>query len=291
MGDITTGFVKQYGSNIMLRTQQKGSRLRMAVSDVAELNGEPVVGEEVFVDQLAPDTATKRTTRNADTPITAADHRRRKVILYDYEVAKLLDKQDKLKMLADPNSKYVINGGNALGRAMDDEIITALGGTAYTGKTGSSSQALPSAQKIAVASAGLTFAKVLEAAEILNDNDVDEDDRFFVYTSKQLTNLLNTTQATSSDYVAIKALMKGEIDVWMGFKWIRSQRLGVDGSGNRLCYAFHKTGVALAVAQDIMTRVGERADKSYAMQTYLSLGVGATRLEEEKVVEIACQES
>lgn len=285
MGDITTGFVKQYGANIMLRTQQKGSRLRNAVT--VETG---IVGEEHFMDQLAPDVATKRTTRNADTPITPADHRRRKVILYDYEVAKLLDKQDKLKLLADPNSKYVINGANALGRAIDDEIITALGGTAYTGKTGSTSQALPSSQKIAVASSGLTFAKVLNAAEILNDNDVDEDDRFFVYTSKQLTNLLNTTQATSSDYVAIKALMKGEIDVWMGFKWIRSQRLGTDGT-NRLCYAFHKSGVGLAIAQDIMTRVGERADKSYAMQTYLSLGVGATRLEEEKVVEIACSES
>lgn len=286
MGDITTGFVKQYGANIMLRTQQKGSRLRPAVT--VETG---VVGEENFVDQLAPDVATKRTTRHADTPITPADHRRRKVILYDYEVAKLLDKQDKLKLLADPNSKYVINGANALGRAMDDEIITALGGTAYTGKTGSTSVVLPSAQKIAVASSGLTFAKVLNAAEILNDNDVDEDDRFFVYTSKQLTNLLNTTQATSSDYVAIKALMKGEIDVWMGFKWIRSQRLTVDSSSNRLCYAFHRSAVNLSIAQDIMTRVGERADKSYAMQTYLSLGVGATRLEEEKVVEVACQES
>jgi hypothetical protein len=47
----------------------------------------------------------------------------------------------------------------------------------------------------------------------------------------------------------------------------------------------------LAVAQDMQTRVEERADKSFANQVYLSMGIGVTRMQEEKIVEIDCIES
>ena len=50
---------------------------------------------------------------------------------------------------------------------MDDSIIAALGGTASTGKDGSTSTALPSAQKIVHGSAGLTIAKLVSAKRYL----------------------------------------------------------------------------------------------------------------------------
>ena len=50
-------------------------------------------------------------------------------------------------------------------------------------------------------------------------------------------------------------------------------------------------GMLLAVAQDMQTRIEQRADKSFANQVYLSLGIGTTRMQEEKVVEIDCIES
>lgn len=287
MADITTAFVKQYQANVMMLVQQKGSRLRNTV-----FLKSGVVGEETYQDQLAPDTATKRTTRHADTPITDADHRRRKITLYDWEVAKLLDKQDELKMLIDPTSDYVINGANALGRSMDDEIIAAASGTAYSGKEGGTSVTLPAASKIAVGGAGLTLAKLLEAREKINGSDVDEEEeQFCIVAAKQLTNLLNTTEVKSSEYNTVKALVKGEIDSFLGFKFIRSERLETDDSDSRLVLCYAKTGLALAIAQDLKTRVSERADKSYATQTYLSLGLGATRLEEVKVIQVACSEA
>ena len=52
---------------------------------------------------------------------------------------------------------------------MDDEIISALIGSANTGKTGSTSVALPAAQKIAHGSAGLTIAKLVEAKQKLDE--------------------------------------------------------------------------------------------------------------------------
>jgi hypothetical protein len=40
-----------------------------------------------------------------------------------------------------------------------------------------------------------------------------------------------------------------------------------------------------------MSRIEERADKSYSTQVYYCQTVGSTRMEEEKVVQILCDES
>jgi len=286
MGNITTAFVKQFKDNVMMLVQQQGSRLRPTVTLKPG-----IVGEEAYQDQLGADEAARRTTRNADTPITNPDHKRRRISMYDYEVAKLLDKADKLKMLIDPTSDYVRNGAWALGRAMDDEIIDAVSGTAYAGKAGGTSTVLPSAQKVAVGGAGLTLAKLLSAREILNASDVDPDeDQFCIVTAGQLTDLLNTTEVKSTDYNSVHALVSGKIDTFLGFKFFRTQRLDTDASDSRLVLCYARSGIVLGIAQDIQARVSERADKSYSTQTYLSLGIGATRLEEEKVCEIACSE-
>ena len=69
-----------------------------------------------------------------------------------------------------------------------------------------------------------------------------------------------------------------------------TNRLPIDGSSDRLCFAWAKTGILLAVASEMQTRIDERKDKSYATQVYLSLGIGATRMQEEKIIEIACVE-
>lgn len=288
MGAVSVGFVKQFGTNIMHLVQQKGSRLRPSV-----MIESGIVGEEAFFDQLGTKTATKKTTRNSDTPITAPDHARRMVTLFDYEVATLHDKQDQLKMLADPTSRYVQAGAYALGRSMDDEIIVAASGTAKTGKTGATSTTLPSAQKVAHSSVNLTIAKLLAAKEILDAAETDPDEqRFCVLEASQVTDLLNTTEIKSADYNTVKALAAGQLDTFLGFKFIRTQRLeGAGTAGDpRMVLCYLRTGILLAIAQDIVSRIDDRADKSYAKQVYLSLGVGATRMEEEQIVQVACVE-
>jgi len=126
---ITTAFVQQYSNNVAMLSQQKGSLLRSTV-DV-----ENVVGKNAFFDQVGVATAQKRTTRHADTPQMDTPHSRRRVSLVDYEYADLIDKQDKVRMLIDPTSSYATAAAFALGRSMDDEIIAAATGTAYTGET------------------------------------------------------------------------------------------------------------------------------------------------------------
>ena len=102
--------------------------------------------------------------------------------------------------------------------------------------------------------------------------------------------MLGTTQITSSDFNSVKALVQGDIDTFMGFRFIRSERLGTDANGNRQVLAFTNTSMGLALGKDIQTKISERADKNYSTQVYLCMTIGATRVEDEKVLEIACTE-
>jgi hypothetical protein len=171
---------------------------------------------------------------------------------------------------------------------MDDVIIAAALGTAKTGKTGATSVTLPAGQKIAVAASGLTLAKLLSAKEILDaaENDPDEP-RFLACPAKDITVLLNTTEIKSADFNTVKALASGQIDTFLGFKFIRTQRLTLDGGSARQCIAWRKSGVLLGIGQEVVTDIGPRRDKSMSIQVFVSMSLGGTRMEEEAVVEIA----
>lgn len=284
--EITTAFVKQYSGNVQLLSQQKGSRLR------AHVRYEDQVGDHAFHDQIGSTEAQKRVSRHGDTPLVSTPHSRRRVTLSDYDWADLIDKFDKVKTLIDPTSSYAINAAYAMGRAMDTELIEAAVGTAYTGVEGSTAVALPSGQKVVHGSAGLTVAKLLSAKEILDASEVDEEEeRIIAVSSKQVSNLLNTTEVKSSDYNTVKALAKGEIDSFLGFNFKRTERLGTDADGNRQVTAWAKNGLLLAVGVIIIIDIGPRRDKNNAIQVYVGMSIGATRMEEDKVVEIACVEA
>ena len=212
--------------------------------------------------------------------------------MVDYEYADLIDNQDKIRTLIDPTSSYALAAAYALGRAQDDEIIASISGTAYTGETGSTSVPLPVAQKITEASTGgMSIAKLRQAKEILDLGNVDPSiPRFIALSPKQVTDLLGTTEVTSSDYNTVKALANGEINSFLGFNFIVSNRLSISAS-KRLCLAWAMDGVKMALGQDIMTRIDERSDKGYATQVYVCQSIGATRMEESKVVSIESHEA
>lgn len=282
---ITTAFVNQFSSNVSMLSQQMGSLLRPAV-DV-----ESVVGEKAFFDQVGEAAAVARTSRHQDTPLVTTPHSRRQVSLTTFEWADLVDDADKVRMLIDPTSSYARAAAAGIGRAMDDTIIDALGGDAKTGKDGSTTTSFPSSQKIAVGGAGLTIAKLVSAKKLLDANSVDPSiKRFIVVSPEQIEDLLNSTTVTSSDFNTVKALVQGDINTFVGFEFIVSNRLKVDGSSDRLCYAFAQDGMKLAIGKDVMARIEERADKSFSTQVYYCATFGATRMEEDKVVEIACSE-
>ena len=287
---ITTSFVEQYSSNIAMLSQQMGSKLRSSV-DV-----ETVTGKNAFFDQVGVTAAQLRTSRHGDTPQIDTPHSRRRLSLADYEWADLVDDVDKVRMLVDPTSSYARAAAAAMNRAMDDVIITAFNASANTGVAGGTSTALPSSQKTATSdqSDGLTIAKLLSAKKILDNNDVDPSlKRYVVCGPQQISDLLGTTQVTSSDYNTVKALAEGSINSYLGFEFIMSTRLNKDATNttDRLVFAYTEDAIKLGIGKDISAKISERADKSYSTQVYYAMSLGATRMEEEKVVQIPCHEA
>jgi hypothetical protein len=191
-------------------------------------------------------------------------------------------------MITDPTSSYAQAQAFALGRAMDDVIISAATGVAYTGASGTTQTSL--SNTIAAGGTGMTLAKLREAKYILDNADVDPSlPRIIVISPKQLQDMLAITEVQSADYNTIRALVSGDVNTYMGFQFVTSTRLAKSGS-DRTCFVYAIDGILLAMAKDLTVRVDERPDKSYAHQVYACMSLGATRMEEEKVVSIICQE-
>jgi hypothetical protein len=258
---------------------------------------ETVKGEEAYFDQLGSTAAIKRTTRNSDTPLVKSEHKRRRVTMYDYEWADLIDDADKLKMLIDPQSDYATNAAWALGRSIDDAIIECFSNTAYAGKAGGTATNFLAANIVSGGATRLTLQKLLDAKGILDNADNDpSEERYIAVTGTQLTDLLNISEIKDADFNTVRALVRGEVDTFLGFKFIVCNRISYPYGLTSVAANFRsipvwcKSGVTLALSKDISTRISERADKSYSTQVYASMGIGATRMEEAKVVQILCTE-
>ena len=284
---ITTAFVQQYRNNVIHLSQQQGSKLRSAVRVEPD-----ITGKSYFFERIGAVAATQRTSRHGDTPLVSTAHTRRMVTLADYEWADLVDQQDKIRMLIDPQSEYVQAGVNAMGRAIDDVIVAGALGSVYEGETGSTVTAFDTTNyQIAQGSASLTLAKIAQAKRILQEADVQDNELYMVVGPRQLEYLLvNVAEVKSSDYNTVKALMAGEINTYYGFTWIISTRLTKTGS-DRDVIAFAKSGLGLAIGAEIKTEIDKRPDKSNATQVYISMTLGSTRIEDAKVIWIKCLES
>jgi hypothetical protein len=286
---ITTSHVRQYSANVMHLCQQKGSRLRGTVMT------DTVTGEAAFYDRLAKTAAIAKTTRHMDTPQIDQDHSRRMLVPSPFVWADLIDVTDRVRMLTDPTSPYVQNGAWAMGRKIDDIIVTAADATAATGKTGTGTQAFDTNMVVDVqvggssSDVGLNVTKLRYAKELLDAREVDEEEeRFVILNAKQLRNLLGQTEVTSSDFNTVKALVQGDINTFLGFNFVRSERIGVDANADHKVLFYARSAIMLGVGQEPTIRVSERADKNYSTQVYLEMDLGAVRLDEDKVGYIEC---
>jgi hypothetical protein len=258
-------------------------------------------GKTKFYEQLGATTAVRRTARHADTPRVDSKHRRRACYLNDYDWSDLVDTLDEVKLLIDPSSSYAQSAAMAFNRAKDEEVIAAATGTAYADKDGSgavTAQTIGSGQQVAVnyggSNSGLTLGKLIKAKSILSKAEYPKGSKlYFAHAQQQLDDLLNNVnQVSSADYNNVKALVDGEVTSFMGFEFIKTELTALNSSTDvRTCFGYVQIGLLMAVGQDAKGRITERADKNYATQVYYNMSVGATRMQEEYVVEVACDQS
>jgi hypothetical protein len=287
---IPNHYVIKYDDDVRLVAQQKKSRLEETVTPHPG-----IVGASKAIDRYGDTEAEEVIDRHGDTNTSEGAHLRRYIDLRDYDKATLLDQADTIKILDNPNNRYVQGSVAAMNRKKDKVIIAALNGSARN--VDNTLVELPAGQIILDGGTNISMAKIRGAIEILNANEADAPEeegalRTFVYTAKQLTILMADATLTSADYNTLKALQDYTMSnrMFMGLLWKRVEFLPKVGD-IRSCFIYGKSYMGLGTGRDIQNKVAERPDKRHAIQTYTQMSIGAVRIEDEGVVEIKVDET
>lgn len=292
---ISTGFSEEFTSNVQLLSQQLPSRFRPYVT-VENKTGKSAQ----MMNQVGEIAAQRRTTRHADTPILTTPHDSRWVFPVDYEWGDLIDKQDDvgIRSIASFEGPYARVAAAALNRAMDDEVISAFfSDTTKTGEDAGTTTTwtafvAANANHQITAGSGLTAAVIKQGLKALREAEVDlsVEKVCMAVSAEQIEDLQLEDQYINYDYTGNGVLEDGGVKPFLGVHFVHSERLAVNVSSQRRCPMWAQSGIGLGIFDDIKGRISERDDKSYATQVYASGTFGATRLEEKKIVEIACAE-
>lgn len=292
---LTTYFETEFSNNWEMLAQQRESRLKGAVTSTT------ITGKRRKFNQLETGSMQEVTTRKGDTPDGDSTGYAYWIYRRKFERVITFDEDDEMQLgtIALPNSDEVSSMVAAANRTTDDVIIDAFDATRYIGENGTQTDAFDTTYQVAVdyvasgstTNSGITLAKILAAKRILDENEVDDNDRYFVHSAQGLQDMLLTTQITSADYATVKALATGTVDQFAGFKFIRSERCDLNaGTDVRSCYAFAKSGIKFADGGR-NTYIDVLPSRRHAKQIRGVYRCGAVRTENKRVVRVYADES
>lgn len=173
-------------------------------------------------------------------------HSLQAVTLADWHAAEYTSIFSQAEVNFDEQRELAITIAEAIKRREDQLIINALDTAASTHTVASS---------IGGTNTGLNPDKLRRAAKLMNANGVPKSDRHILVNAAQLEALLGTTQATSADFNSVRALVGGDIDTFLGFKFhlVPDQDEGglpTNGANTRALFCYHSRAIGLAVGLD-----------------------------------------
>lgn len=289
---IPTFNYQKYSQGIEFQTQQMSQKTRGAVSE------EPMSGKRVFFDQMGEVKAQPKTGRSVDITQVNTPMGRRSCTARDFEWCDFVDEFDKLKILNDPTNAMSQTFAFSNARGIDALTVEAALGTAWTGEEGTTPIVLPSSQKIAAASAGFTLAKLRRAIAVIKGANglVPGDTVHVAYTARQEEEFIDSKEVKSSDFNNKKVMVDGELEYFYGAHFHRMEDSAVSGqilpkvSTTRTCLVWVKSGIKLGTWKAPFGRVEWNVSKG-SWQVTAGMSVGATRMQETKVVAIDVVES
>jgi hypothetical protein len=206
--------------------------------------------------------------------------------LEDWIAAEYSDIFSQQKVNFDERSELVQVLGNAIGRRQDQLVLNALA---------NSGTSLTVSNDVGGTDTNMNVAKLRQAKGLMDKNNVPPTDRGIVIHSNGLQALLAETAVTSSDFNTVKALVNGELDTFLGFKfYVLGDRteggLAIDGSLDRTCFAFHKDAIGYGEGIAPKTEINYVPEKtSFLVASMFS--AGATTIDAEGIVSIVARES
>lgn len=206
--------------------------------------------------------------------------------LQDWNAAEYSDIFSQAKVNFDERQELVKVVASAMGRRQDQLILDALA---------ASGTSLTVSNDIGASDSNMNIAKLREAKRLMDKNNVPPDNRHIIIHANGLSNLLSESTVTSSDFNTVKALVQGELNTYMGFQFHvlgdRSEGgLAIDGSLDRVCFAFHRDALGYAEGIGMRTEINYIAEKtSWLVNEVFS--AGAVTIDAEGIVQITCRES
>jgi len=299
---IPAHYPLEYGTNWEQLVQQSNCRLGEFVTQAA-FDGKSKDFNQIGAVDWQAILGRARETVITDTPLG-----KRRLTQGGYDKANLFDEWDEtfLGQISLPRSEVQVAHLNGWNRLKDTVIITAALGDAVVpsvtslGIETTTTTPLGSGQKVAInyvesgsaANSSLTIGKLRQAKYLLDEGDVDDEEaRCIAITAKELQALLRATEVGSFDYNSIKPLVDGEVDTFMGFNFKRVSSSVMPAVSNvRYLPCWVKSGVKCSTV-GARAHMDIRVDKSHSLQIRHTGLVGAVRMEEAKVVEIAVDTS
>ena len=267
---IDKSFIKQFEADVHLAFQQMGTKLRATVRTKTD-----VKGSSTTFQRIAKGIAGTKS-RHGLVPVMNLEHEPVECVLNDFYAGDWVDELDELKTNIDERRVVASAGAYALGRKSDELIIAELN---------------KATNVVAEDNAGMTKAKILQAIEYLNINDVlDDGQRFGVVGVHQWNELLSLKEFSNADYVGenYPLLSGAESRKWLGINWILHNALP-EKDGVRSCFIYHKNAVGHACGQEVKTDItwsGERA--AHFVSNCMSQG--AALIDNAGVVKILCDD-
>ncbi len=252
-------------------------------SSVTVRNG--VVGDTYNFRRMGTGTANQKAT-SADVVPMGVGHDLIPAVLANWNAPEYTDIFDSVEVNFDEKTELATTIAGALGRRLDQIVIDAA--DTLNGASGSY------AGQVAAGGTNLRVDKLLEASSFLNAKGVPSTGRHIMVSASGLASLLGTTEASSADYNSVKALVNGDLDTFVGFKFHlvgdRSEGGLPLATNTRTCFAYHESAIGLAIGLDMKTSIDWVPQKT----SWLANGMmkaGAVARDATGIVEILCDES
>ena len=178
------------------------------------------------------------------------EHEFKTATLANYDAAEYTDIFDQAEVNFDEKVELAMCIANALGRRDDQIIISALGAVTYSA-TPTASQGF----QIAAGGTQLTTAKLRSAKANLMGRGVRDKELYLIHSAEDLENLLGQQEIGSNDYNNVKALVNGEVNTFMGFKFILIETRDEGGLPANIAYAYAKSAVGYACGFEKKTEI------------------------------------
>jgi hypothetical protein len=226
-----------------------------------------VEGNQVKFPKIGKGTATVRVPQTDVTPLNVT-YSQVTASMSDYIAAEYSDIFHQAKVNFDERRELVLDALNAA--SSPSTVGTDIGG----------------------AGTNLNLAKLLAAKKALDAKNVPQEGRCMVIHANGLSALLDETELTSSDFATVKSLSRGELDTFLGFRFIMlgdRDEGGLPLPSTRTSFAFHRDAVGLGISMNQKSEINYVPEKtSFLVSSMFS--AGAIAIDDEGIVKISSTE-